>query len=136
MPSLLRIIVVIPVGFIAACLGAAAMLVVAAGGGPIPGEDLSDYIPKVLVLSWIASFFVGAVAAVPALILIIPAEAFGLRSLVLYLVLGAGIGLAAFLIGIGNAQPPDDLPDGAAAGAIGGLIYWLIAGRRAGLPAD
>ena len=130
-----RILIVIPAGFLAASLAAAIVLVLAARGDPYPGETTGDLAGKVLLVGAIAAMFVGAVAAVPALVMIVLAEAFGWRSLILHLVISAGIGFVAFLLGIGGEPPATsgELQLGAAAGAVGGFVYWLVAGRRAGL---
>ncbi len=130
-----RIIIVIPVGFIAACIAAAMIIMVAAGAEPNPGESGGDFAAKLLVISLVAAMLVGAVAGIPSLIVIVLAEAFGWRSLILHLVVGAGIGFVAFLAGIGGEPPATDgeLQLGAAAGAVAGFVYWAIAGRRAGI---
>lgn len=134
-----RIIFVIPVSFLAASLAAGMIITLAAGAQPNPGEATGDFLAKLLLVSVFASMFVGAVAGIPALIAIVLAELFGWRSLILHLVIGAGIGLSAFLLGIGGGEPPaarSDLQLGAAAGAVAGFVYWLIAGRKAGLTPD
>ncbi len=135
MRNVWRIILVIPVAFIAASLAAAFVITLSAGAQPSSGESSGDFFAKLIVISIIASMVVGAVAGIPALILIIMAEAFGWRSLILHLVFGVLIGLAAFLLGIGGAtETREAVTIGGAAGAVGGFVYWLIAGRKAGLP--
>ncbi|MFZ0845417.1 MAG: hypothetical protein WAM62_06470 [Pseudolabrys sp.] len=92
--------------------------------------------------------FVGAAATgfagmLPLLILIVIAEAFKIRSLLVHAVAGAALMLLA-LYGSGvpgpyeesidRAPPPisRDAEIAAAAGIVFGLTYWLIAGRNAG----
>ncbi len=134
MRSVWRIILVIPAAFIAASLAAAFVITLSAGAQPISGESGGDFVAKLIFISIIASMVVGAVAAIPALIMIIMAETFGWRSLILHLVFGVLIGLAAFLLGIGGAtETREAVTLGGAAGAVGGFVYWLIAGRKAGL---
>ena len=79
----------------------------------------------------------------PALVLIVIAEGFGIRSVFFYAIAGAAIALFLYY-GIGFetssgerwqssegffAREPEIM---AAAGIAAGLVYWLIAGRRAG----
>jgi len=93
------------------------------------------------VLAFFATSFVGATATLPALVLIVFSEATRMRSLLYYGVAGAVVGLAAYFgsdISARLENTTDVVPVGhtlqlaAAAGIIGGLVYWLIAGRRAG----
>jgi hypothetical protein len=107
-----------------------------AGADSDPFERVSFF-----VFAFFATSFVGAAATVPALVLIVFAEAARMRSLLYYGVGGAVVGLAAYFgsdISSRLENTTDVVPVGhalqlaAAAGIIGGLIYWLIAGRRAG----
>jgi hypothetical protein len=93
------------------------------------------------VVSFFATSFVGAVAFLPALLVIVIAEAARLRSFIYYGVGGALVGLASYFgsnISVRLENTTDVAPVGnalqlaAAAGIIGGLAYWLIAGRNAG----
>jgi hypothetical protein len=134
MRALWRILIVIPAGFIAASIAASAVIVLAAGVSPNLGEPAADFAAKLLLVGLIGAMFVGAVVAVPALVMIVLAEVFSWRSLILHLLFGAGIGFVAFLAGIGGEPPASaqELQLGAAAGAVGGFVYWLVSGRRAG----
>ncbi len=88
------------------------------------------------------TFAAGAFSFLPALLAIVLAEAFGWRSIFYWLAVGGGIGLAARGFTDFGASP--EWADYAlivplGAGFIGGLVYWLIAGRLAGAgapPAD
>ena len=91
--------------------------------------------------SFFATSFVGYVAFVPALVLIAIAETFNIRSIFYYAIAGAGIGLFAYYgsnisVAVENStdMPPVafSLQLVAAAGIIGGFVYWLFAGRNAG----
>jgi hypothetical protein len=77
---------------------------------------------------WTAIFFY--LSALPILAGALIAEAFSIRSALFYAIEG-GIGGAlygiGFLAGIQNA-----IQSSAAAGIMGGLVYWLVAGRNAG----
>jgi hypothetical protein len=97
---------------------------------------------------WVAVFFAtsftGAIALLPAVILIALAEAFKVRSLLAHLAVGAALmvigyyasGLAPPSYEESIDHPPPPIPRAAelaaAAGAVFGLSYWLIAGRNAG----
>jgi hypothetical protein len=88
-----------------------------------------------------ATGFVGYVAFVPALVLITIAETFDIRSIFYYAIGGAAIGLFAYYgsdmsVALENSTDMPPVSFGlqlvAAAGIIGGFVYWLIAGRTAG----
>jgi hypothetical protein len=92
-------------------------------------------------VSFFATSYVGATAFVPALLLILFAEIARMRSILYYGVAGAVVGLASYFgsdIELRLENTTDVAPAGhplqlaAAAGIIGGLAYWLIAGRSAG----
>jgi hypothetical protein len=88
----------------------------------------------------IGAVIIFAVGMLPTLIVIALAEGFALRSIVLYGVVGGALALA---MGYGLdfagyvAPPGSDLARErevfAAAGIAGGFVYWLFAGRRAGV---
>ena len=77
-------------------------------------------------------------SAVPALVLGLLAELFSLRFLWLFALAGAAIGGGCFLyvsppvLGAINGSDWADLAIIGAGGFVGGIFYWLIAGRRAG----
>lgn len=107
-----------------------------AGVDSDPFERISFFI-----VSFFATSFVGAVAFLPALVVIVIAEAARLRNFLYYGVGGALVGLASYYgsdISVRLENTTDVAPVGnalqlaAAAGIIGGLVYWLIAGRNAG----
>ena len=97
---------------------------------------------------WIAVFFAtsftGAAGFLPAVILIVLAEAFKVRSLLAHLLVGAALLVAGYYAsGFAGPSyeesidyPPPAIPRGieiaAAGGAVFGGAYWLIAGRNAG----
>jgi hypothetical protein len=103
----------------------------------------SDPVERVsfFILAFFTTSFVGAVATLPALVLIVFAEAARMRSFLYYGVAGAAVGLASYFgsdVSSRLENTTDVTPVGhalqlaAAAGIIGGIVYWLIAGRRAG----
>jgi hypothetical protein len=140
--SLFGRIIVILVALILAIMAAGITLAIGiiapdwAGIDSDPVERLSFFI-----VSFFATSFVGAVAILPAALLIVISEAARLRSFLFYGVGGALVGLASYYgsdisVRLENTTdvPPvaNALQLVAAAGIIGGLVYWLIAGRNAG----
>jgi hypothetical protein len=99
------------------------------------------------VVFWGTAFFgataTGAAGLLPLAILIALGEAFKIRSLLVNTAAGAAMMLFAFY-GSGMARPYEESIDSpppmmsreleiaAAAGAVFGLVYWVIAGRKAG----
>ena len=90
-------------------------------------------------ITGVAAIIIFSVGFLPACLAIALAEGLALRSAVIYGVIGAALALA-MAYGLDFAGYPTS-PDGdlarnrevfAAAGIAGGLVYWLIAGRRAG----
>jgi hypothetical protein len=107
-----------------------------AGVDSDPFERISFFI-----ISFFATSFVGAVAIFPALVVIVISEAARVRNFLYYGVGGALVGLASYYgsdVSMRLENTTDVAPVGnslqlaAAAGIIGGLAYWLIAGRNAG----
>ena len=93
------------------------------------------------VVSFFATSFIGATAFVPALLLIAVAEVMRLRSLLYYAAAGAVVGLTSYFgsnVELRLENTTDVTPVfhplqlAAAAGIVGGLAYWLLAGRNAG----
>ena len=92
-------------------------------------------------VSFFATSFVGAVAILPAAIVIALSEVARMRSFIYYGVGGALVALASYYgsdISVQLENTTDVTPVAnalqlaAAAGILGGLAYWLIAGRNAG----
>jgi len=107
------------------------------------GGDVGDRV-AFWGVALVGSTFTGAIGLLPVVILIVLAETFRIRSLLINAVAGAAL-LVAGYYGSGLARPgyeesidhpPPPIPRqaeiAAAAGAVGGLVYWLIAGRNAG----
>lgn len=96
---------------------------------------------------WGAAFVgatgIGAVGLLPLAILIVIAEAFKIRSLLVHAAAGAAM-LVLGYYGSGMSRPYEESIDrapppisreveiAAAAGAVFGLVYWAVAGRKAG----
>src|ERR1700723_4010303 len=132
---------IVLIGFLAACL-VAGMIVVGAvlfpelsdfGTGPIDPDALN------IVLGF-GFIFVSGFALLPALIVAAITEAFSIRGALSYAVGGAIIGLACYLDLVpfdtetlrfaGIVRRHLEIMTGA--GIVGGVVYWMIAGRNAG----
>jgi hypothetical protein len=133
-------------GYVLACIAASLVLTlgslaphwneVMAPLGPDAGAAESIAVWSVTAIAAIIIFSVGFL---PALLVIALAEGLALRSAVVYGVIGAALSLAmAYGLDFAGyiASPEGDLARNrevfAAAGIAGGLVYWLVAGRRAG----
>ena len=128
-------------GFLAACL-VAGMIVVCAvlfpefsdlGSGPIDPGALN------IVLGF-GFIFISGFALLPAMLVAAITEAFYIRGALTYAVGGGLVGLACYL-GLVPFDPDSLRFEGivrrhleimTGAGIVGGLIYWMIAGRNAG----
>jgi hypothetical protein len=127
--AFLRIFFLIPIGYILAVIAATAVLLVGSTGGT-PLDQAERY-----VYSLIGAIFVGGFSVLPMAVAIIASEVWRWRSILIWLAIGGGIGLAGWLLpgASAEAQRFDAyVPVYLAAGFAGGLVYWLIAGRRAG----
>jgi hypothetical protein len=140
--SLIGRIFVIFFALIAAIMVAGIVLSIGIVAPEWPWLD-SDPMERMMffAVSFFATSYVGATAFVPALLLILFAEIARMRSILYYGVAGAVVGLASYFgsdIELRLENTTDVAPAGhplqlaAAAGIIGGLAYWLIAGRSAG----
>jgi hypothetical protein len=144
--SVLARIIMAFLGYGLACIAAALVLTlgslapnwneVMAPLGPDAGAAESIALWSVTGLAAIIIFSVGFL---PAMLAIALTEGLALRSVVVYGVVGAGLSLAmAYGLDFAGyiATPEGDLARNrevfAAAGIAGGLVYWLVAGRRAG----
>ena len=140
--SLFGRIIVIFFALILAIVAAGVVLAIGIVAPDWAGID-SDPFERVsfFIVSFFATSLVGAVAMLPALVVIIIAEAARWRNFLYYGVGGALVGLASYFgsdISVRLENTTDVTPVGntlqlaAAAGIIGGLVYWVVAGRNAG----
>jgi H+/Cl- antiporter ClcA len=119
--------------------------IVLAIGILVPDRSWLDADPVERVMFFTVSFFatsyIGATAFVPAVLLIVVAEVMRLRNLLYYAAAGAVVGLTSFFgsnVELRLENTTDVTPVfhplqlAAAAGIVGGLAYWLLAGRKAG----
>jgi hypothetical protein len=140
--SLIGRIVVIAFGLLAAIVVAGITLAI---GIVLPDWASMDSDPVERVIFFFVAFFatsfVGAIAILPAVLVIAISEAARVRSFIYYGVGGALVALASYYgsdISVQLENTTDVTPVAnalqlaAAAGILGGLAYWLIAGRNAG----
>ncbi len=132
-------------GFICACLAASTFLHLLVLGG---FEWLSSGWHMEMTV-WFSVVFmtalIGSFSFIPAMVLIVLAEITATRGWLAYALSGGGVGfLAAFLMrssgpvldGLEHNLSPAAVSLSlvmVAAGMIGGLAYWLVTGRAAGL---
>ena len=140
--SLFGRILVIIFGLLVAIVVAGITLAIGIVATDWAGAD-SDPFERVafFVVSFFATSYVGAVALLPAVVVIAISEAARMRSFIYYGVGGALVAIASYYgsdISIRLENTTDVTPVAntlqlaAAAGILGGLAYWLIAGRNAG----
>src|SRR5271155_1244816 len=129
-------------GFLAACFVAGVVVV-----GAIMFPEFSDLgagpgDPGALnILLGFGFIFVSGFALVPAMIVVLITEAFYIRSALTYAVGGAVVGLACYLGLVpfdagqlrfeGIVRRHLEIMTGA--GILAGFVYWMIAGRNAGV---
>jgi hypothetical protein len=132
---------VILFGFLAACLVAGAIVVGAVlypelsdlGTGPVDQDAFN-------IVLGVGFIFVSGFALLPAMLVVAITEAFYVRSALTYAVGGGLVGLVCYL-GLVPFDPATLHFEGivrrhleimTGAGIVGGLVYWMIAGRNAG----
>jgi hypothetical protein len=131
------------IGFAAASFAAAAIMAIGIAAPFWAAAPLTGYERQGLwIATWVTSFIVAGFAFLPALLVMLIAESFRLRSILFYALAGAVVGLMYSPLGAGFAQWWIDFNDQViksrptelmvAAGIGGGIVYWAIAGRSAG----
>ena len=139
--SLIGRLFVILFGFLFACLVAGGIVVCAILFPEMSALDTTGINPDALnILLGFGFIFVSGFALLPALLIVVITEAFYVRSALAYAIGGAAVGLACYLGLIpfdsdtmqftGIVRRHLEVMTGA--GIVGGLIYWMIAGRNAG----
>jgi hypothetical protein len=128
-------------GFLAACLVAGMIVVFAVLFPEISDLDSGGIDQSAInVVLGFGFIFVSGFALLPAMLVVLITEAFYIRGLITYALGGAVVGLACYL-GLIPFDPATMHFDGiirrhleimTGAGIVGGVIYWMIAGRNAG----
>ena len=149
MTAVFRIIMVL-VGYIWACIAASAVLTF---GTLAPNWDDLDALGRSLgntsgdvptVALWsvigIGAVIIFAIGFFPTLLAVVLTEGLKLRSIIVHALIGCALALAAVYgldfggyVTAPNADMTHEREVFAAAGIAGGLVYWLFAGRRAGV---
>jgi hypothetical protein len=139
--ALIGRLLVILFGFLAACLVAGMIVVVAVlfpefsdlGSGPVDSGALN-------VIIGFGFIFISGFALIPAMLVAAITEAFYVRGALTYAVGGGLVGLACYL-GLVPFDPDTLRFEGivrrhleimTGAGIVAGLVYWMITGRNAG----
>lgn len=132
---------VIAFAFLAACFIAGLIVVTAVlfpefsdlGNGPIDQGAFE-------VIIGFGFIFISGFALIPAMLIALITEAFSIRSVLAYAIGGGVVGAACYL-GLVPFDPGTFHFEGivrrhleilTGAGIVGGLVYWLVAGRNAG----
>jgi hypothetical protein len=131
MSALIRLVILVPIAYIAALVAGALIITIALFGGQID----ADTAPLVIGVAIGVTLYGGVTTFLPALLAIVLAEIFSWRSIFYWLAAGGVIGVLASEIT--KAYGGFDftvhlLPIYLAGGFVGGFVYWLIAGRDAG----
>ena len=137
MLTLLKRLVIVPIGFLLSAIAAVVVLFslgserithALSGRDDVSFGEIAELLEQTLVLA-------SAMTVVPALLVIIVGEVARIRT-VYYYVLGGGAALAAMpLIAKFGEISTTGLPSAivwqvfATAGFMGGFVYWIIAGR-------
>lgn len=140
--SLIWRLIVICFAFLVASFAAGLIVVVAVMHPELSSLDLGPMDrDAVAVMTGFGFVFVSGFALLPALIMALVTEAFSIRSLLFYALGGALFGLGVYLgftqfdmsamtfVGVDRRE----LEVMTGAGIVAGLVYWAIAGRRAGV---
>ena len=139
--ALLGRLFVIAIGFLFASIAAGLVVVgmllfpelTEIADGPIDPDALN-------IMMGFGFIFVSGFALLPALVVVLITEAFSIRSALAYAIGGALVGVACYL-GLVPFDPATLHFDGiirrhleimTGAGIVGGMVYWLVAGRNAG----
>ena len=139
--SLIGRLIVIFIGFLAACFVGGMIVVLALlfpefadlGAGPVDQGTID-------ILLGFGFIFISGFALLPALLVVAITEAFYVRGALTYAVGGGLVGLACYL-GLVPFDTATFRFDGivrrhleimTGAGIVAGLVYWMIAGRNAG----
>ena len=110
---------------------------------PLIGLDVADgaqepmMIMLTVFLPFTASLF-GKMIFLPAIIVIVIAEAFSFRAWVFYAITGGFIAVYVSFQGVDiqTEWQTNWLMGDVATGMVAGLAYWLVAGRKAGIVLD
>jgi hypothetical protein len=139
--ALIGRLIVISFGFLAACLVAGMIVVFAVLFPEMSDLDTGSIDQNAInIVLGFGFIFISGFALLPAMLVVLITEAFYIRGVLTYALGGAVVGLACYL-GLVPFDPATMHFEGiirrhleimTGAGIVGGLIYWMIAGRNAG----
>ena len=128
------------IGYLAAAMAAVLLISLVAWSrayAPVSGDPALVGMTAFVVLTdaFVLFWILGSTALLPSIAAVLLGEALSLRSWVYYGAAGLAV---AFLVAHSSLLPvypalPTDPRVSAAAGLVGGLMHWLLAGRSAGL---
>jgi hypothetical protein len=125
----------VPIGLTLAILAGILVVIFAVtNGGGLYGPSSPGWPLEEVALAAIPIlFFVGPGIFAAGLVIALVSEAFGIRSWIFYVAAGGATSwVAAFLLGLGGEESFVSAEATVAAGLVGGLFYWAVAGRTAG----
>lgn len=131
METVFRLLILDPLGFLIACI-AAAITAAAITSGPI---DDFRHLEIFLFNAGSLIYIFGVFSFGPASFFIAVSEIFSVRSILYWLLVGVALAALGCLF---LAAQTDEAVTGpriallSGVGALGGLVYWTIAGREAG----
>ena len=132
---------VILFAFLASCLVAGMIVVGAVLFPEFTDLGIGNIDPAINVIVGLGFIFISGFALLPATIVALITEAFAIRSVLVYAIGGALVGAACYL-GLIPFDTETMHFDGiirrhleimTGAGIVAGLVYWMIAGRNAGV---
>lgn len=126
------------IGFILAIIAAALfMLATSVGITPADPADGIWFWGNFGFGAAMTASYLGAMTLAPWAVVILVTEVFRLRSVLVYVVVGGLLGLLPVFGLASLMRPASDDPHSTAilvaTGIIGGFVYWLVAGRMAGI---
>jgi hypothetical protein len=140
MADLGRIFVLL-LAYALACVAASFVFTIGTFAPRWPDAAASDLPPPeaLRVMMTVGVPIIGVIAFFRTILVIVIAEGFGWRTALAYAALGGGLALALSygvhltgdIVDAANYYPGEREVE-AASGMAGGLVYWLIAGRKAG----
>jgi hypothetical protein len=139
MAVLVRIMMMV-LAYILACIAASIILTIGTltpAWDDLAASGMSSVAVWAIVM--VSATAIGAIAMMPALLVIALAEGFAWRSSLVYAALGGVLALSlsygldfAGYVGDPSSTLAREREVLAAAGIAGGFVYWLFAGRKAG----
>lgn len=126
-------------GYVVALVAACAFILALGWGSlfvaePDPSEPISSFVIRLSLGFAVA--FAGYFSFLPAMIFAVIAEVLGKRTWLFHAIGGMVVAAAALAVHLGTVRSNDMFMIVLAAGAVGGTVYWLIAGRSAGRTLD